>query len=61
MRLLLPVVALLAVTSAVTQAESDADYTSAQASRGATVYAQSCAQCHGRAPLQLKSAPLTAK
>jgi alcohol dehydrogenase (cytochrome c) len=56
MRLVLLGVALLAVGPAGVQAKSSAGYTSAQASRGAAVYSQDCAQCHG-ANLQGDSGP----
>jgi alcohol dehydrogenase (cytochrome c) len=65
MRVALLVITLLAVSSAgvqaksAIQAKSSGGYTSAQASRGATVYAQYCVQCHG-ANLQGESGtPLT--
>jgi alcohol dehydrogenase (cytochrome c) len=47
MRRVLLIVALLAASSAGAQAKSGGSYSSAQASRGATVYRQDCAQCHG--------------
>jgi alcohol dehydrogenase (cytochrome c) len=59
MRLVLLIVALLAVSSAGAQAKSGGDYTSAQASRGAAVYAQDCAQCHGASLRGDSGPPLT--
>jgi alcohol dehydrogenase (cytochrome c) len=56
MRFVLPVIVLLAVSTAGVQAKSSGNYTSAQASRGATVYTQYCVQCHG-ANLQGDSGP----
>src|SRR5882724_5769840 len=56
MRLVSLGVALLAVGSAGAQAKSSGGYTSAQSSRGAAVYSQDCAQCHG-ANLQGDSGP----
>src|ERR1700704_7099900 len=56
MRFVLVAIALIAVSSAGAQTKSGGGYTSAQASRGATVYTQSCVNCHG-ANLQGESAP----
>jgi alcohol dehydrogenase (cytochrome c) len=56
MRFVFVVITLLAVSSAGAQTKSGGGYTSAQASRGATVYTQSCVSCHG-ANLQGESAP----
>jgi alcohol dehydrogenase (cytochrome c) len=56
MRVVLLVLALIAGSPASVQAKSSAGYTSAQASRGATAYAQYCVQCHG-ANLQGESGP----
>jgi alcohol dehydrogenase (cytochrome c) len=56
MRFVLVAITLLAVSSAGAQTKSGGGYTSAQASRGATVYTQSCVNCHG-ANLQGESAP----
>jgi alcohol dehydrogenase (cytochrome c) len=56
MRLALLVIAFLAGCPAGVQAKSNGDYTGAQASRGATVYTQYCAQCHGT-NLQGESGP----
>src|SRR3984893_16501510 len=56
MRLVLLIVAVLAVSTAGAKTKSDGGYTSAQASRGATVYTQDCTQCHG-ASLQGDSGP----
>ena len=49
-------VALLAVSFVGAQAKESQSYTTAQASRGATVYGQSCISCHG-ANLQGESGP----
>jgi PQQ-dependent dehydrogenase (methanol/ethanol family) len=56
MRFLLLAAALLAVSSAGAQTKASGGRTSAQALRGATVYAQSCMMCHG-ANLQGGSGP----
>ena len=56
MRFVLIAMSLFAVSSAGAQTNSGGGYTSAQASRGATVYTQSCVNCHG-ANLQGESAP----
>lgn len=56
MRLVLVPILLLAVSSAVAQTQPGGGYTTAQASRGATVYTQSCLSCHG-ANLQGESGP----
>ena len=56
MRLALLAIALLLATPGALQAKARGDYTNAQAARGATVYAQHCAQCHG-ANLQGESGP----
>src|SRR3984893_5871532 len=56
MRFAILVITLIAVDPASVQAKSSGGYTSAQASRGATVYTQYCTQCHG-ANLQGKSGP----
>ncbi|HEV7442810.1 MAG TPA: PQQ-binding-like beta-propeller repeat protein, partial [Steroidobacteraceae bacterium] len=56
MRLVLLTIAVLAVSSAGAKTKSGGGYTSAQASSGATVYAQDCSQCHG-ASLQGDSGP----
>ncbi|HEY3653921.1 MAG TPA: PQQ-binding-like beta-propeller repeat protein [Steroidobacteraceae bacterium] len=56
MRLALLIIAFLAGCPAGVQAKSNGDYTGAQASRGATLYTQYCAQCHG-ANLQGESGP----
>ena len=56
MRFVFVAITLLAVSSAGAQTKSGGGYTSAQASRGATVYTQSCVSCHG-ANLQGESAP----
>ena len=56
MRFVLVVIVLLAVSPAGVQAKSSGGYTSAQALRGASVYAQYCGQCHG-ASLQGESGP----
>jgi alcohol dehydrogenase (cytochrome c) len=56
MRFVLVTITLLAVSSAGAQTKSGGGYTSAQASRGAIVYTQSCVNCHG-ANLQGESAP----
>ena len=59
MRLTFLVIAFLAAYPAGVQAKSSGGYTTAQASRGATVYTQYCTQCHG-ANLQGESGtPLT--
>ena len=55
MRVLLLVIALLPALSLARTRVTDS-YTSAQAARGASVYAQSCAKCHG-AGLQGESGP----
>ena len=47
MRFVSGLIVLCAVGAATAQAKSSGDYTSAQAARGATVYTQYCAQCHG--------------
>jgi PQQ-dependent dehydrogenase (methanol/ethanol family) len=59
MRSVLCIVALLAAGAAGAQAKSGGSYTSAQASRGATVYAQDCAQCHGASLRGDSGPPLT--
>jgi PQQ-dependent dehydrogenase (methanol/ethanol family) len=56
MRFSLRVIFLIAVSAASAQAKGVGGYTSAQASRGATVYTQYCVQCHG-GHLQGESAP----
>jgi PQQ-dependent dehydrogenase (methanol/ethanol family) len=56
MRFVFVAITLLAVSSAGAQTKSGGGYMSAQASRGATVYTQSCVSCHG-ANLQGESAP----
>src|SRR5882757_6736045 len=56
MRLALLIIAFLAGCPAGVQAKSNGDYTGAQASRGATLYTQYCAQCHGT-NLQGESGP----
>src|SRR3984893_16518471 len=56
MRFAILVITLIAVDPASVQAKSSGGYTSAQASRGATVYTQYCTQCHG-ANLQGESGP----
>jgi alcohol dehydrogenase (cytochrome c) len=56
MRFAFLILTLISVGPAVVQAKSSGSYTSAQASRGATVYTQYCAQCHG-ANLQGDSGP----
>jgi alcohol dehydrogenase (cytochrome c) len=56
MRIALFVLAFLAGYPAGVQAKSSGGYTSAQASRGATVYTQYCTLCHG-ANLQGESGP----
>jgi PQQ-dependent dehydrogenase (methanol/ethanol family) len=56
MRFAILIIALIAVDPAAVQAKSSGSYTSAQASRGATVYTQYCAECHG-ANLQGESGP----
>jgi alcohol dehydrogenase (cytochrome c) len=61
MRFLLLATALLAVSSAVAQTKASGGYTSAQASRGATVYAQSCMMCHGATLQGGAGPPLTGK
>jgi PQQ-dependent dehydrogenase (methanol/ethanol family) len=59
MRFGLLVIVLIAVSMASVDAKAAASYTSAQATQGATVYSQHCAQCHG-ANLQGESGtPLT--
>ena len=61
MRFLLLATALLAVSSAGAQTKVSAGYTSAQASRGATVYTQSCMMCHGATLQGGAGPPLTGK
>src|SRR5258708_4922265 len=56
MRFALVAVVMLALSPVGLQAKSSGGYTNAQASRGATVYAQYCGQCHG-ANLQGESGP----
>lgn len=56
MRLLFFVAAALTVSPVFAQLKPNGGYTSAQASRGASVYVQYCAQCHG-ASLQGESGP----
>jgi alcohol dehydrogenase (cytochrome c) len=56
MRFAFLILTLITVGPAVVQAKSSGSYTSAQASRGATVYTQYCAECHG-ANLQGESGP----
>src|ERR1700733_7810236 len=56
MRSLFFVVAALAVSPVFAQSKPNGGYTSAQASRGASVYVQYCVQCHG-ANLQGESGP----
>jgi alcohol dehydrogenase (cytochrome c) len=56
MRVALLAIAFLAGYPAGVQAKSSGGYTTAQASRGATVYTQYCTQCHG-ANLQGESGP----
>jgi alcohol dehydrogenase (cytochrome c) len=55
-RIILLTIAFFAFGTASAAGESDGGYTSAQATRGATVYAQSCVQCHG-GNLQGESGP----
>jgi alcohol dehydrogenase (cytochrome c) len=50
------IIACFAFGAASAEGKSDGGYTSAQATRGATVYAQSCLQCHG-GNLQGESGP----
>ena len=59
MRPVFLIVALLAASSAGAQSKSSGGYTSAQASHGATVYAQDCAQCHGASLRGDSGPPLT--
>jgi alcohol dehydrogenase (cytochrome c) len=47
MRVVSGAVVLYALSIAAVQAKPGGDYTTAQAARGATVYTQYCAQCHG--------------
>jgi len=56
MRFLSFAAALLAASFASAQTKQSGGYTSAQASRGATVYTQSCSACHG-ANLQGEAGP----
>jgi alcohol dehydrogenase (cytochrome c) len=55
-RIALLIIAFFTFGAASAEVKSDGGYTSAQAARGATVYAQSCLQCHG-GNLQGESGP----
>src|ERR1700685_4179118 len=55
-RIVLLITAFLAFGAASAAGKSDGGYTTAQAARGATVYARSCLQCNG-GNLQGESGP----